>query len=99
MVALTRRGVALLAIAACAATALAAEGPAESPEVGFEVADQPQPPEPVPGRKGVSPGTLAGAAVGAALLAAIVLFGIKVLGAKLVQTDEEVGLAVVYLFG
>ncbi|CDJ51846.1 hypothetical protein, conserved [Eimeria brunetti] len=91
MVSLTRRGVALLAIAACASTALAAEGPAEAaPEVVAEVIDQPAPADVTTTKKGISPVAMGGAAVGAALLMAIGFFGLQVLGAKIVQTESGV---------
>ncbi|CDJ57285.1 hypothetical protein, conserved [Eimeria maxima] len=92
MVVLSRRGVALLAIAACATTALAAEGPYESsPEVAAEVMEQPSVGESIFSKRGVSGPVIAGtAAVGTALMAAILLFGIKVLGAKLVQTESKI---------
>ncbi|CDI82715.1 hypothetical protein, conserved [Eimeria praecox] len=89
MVAISRRGLALLAIAACATTALAAEGPAEpSPDVATDVVEMPQPVEPVLGKKGPSPAILGGAAAGAALLLALALFGVKALGSKIIQAES-----------
>ncbi|CDJ35983.1 uncharacterized protein EMH_0004010 [Eimeria mitis] len=91
MVSLTRRSVALLAIAACATTALAAEGPADpAPEVVAEVTDQPASPELPQLRKPINPMVAGGAAAGAVLLMAIGFFGLQALGAKMVQADSGV---------
>ncbi|CDJ51843.1 hypothetical protein, conserved [Eimeria brunetti] len=91
MVALTRRTVALLAIAACATSALAAEGPAEeNVQVVSEVADGQAPAEaPVAVKRSPSPALMAGAGIGLALSVAVALFGLRVLSAKMVQTEAK----------
>ncbi|CDJ35985.1 uncharacterized protein EMH_0004040 [Eimeria mitis] len=90
MVALTRRSVALLAIAASATAALAAEGPAEeNVQLVAESPDGQQPAQTTPLQTRISPAAAGGAAVGVALLLAVVYFGFQVLGAKIVQTDAN----------
>lgn len=91
MVALARRSLAFLVIAACAASALAAEeaGGSES-LIAIGLEKSPRPEGSRPARLGVKP-ILGGAAFGAALLAAIVYFGLKVLGTKIVEVNAEVG--------
>lgn len=90
MVALARRGLAFLVIAACAASALAAEeaGGSES-FIAIGLEKSPRPEGSHPARLGVKP-ILGGAAIGTALLAAIVYFGLKVLGTKIVEVDAKV---------
>lgn len=92
MVGITRRSVALLAIAACATTAFAAEGPLdENVQVSSEVAEGNQTQGISMGKSRMSPTLLAGAAAGTtALMVLVGLFGLRVLGAKIVEAEAQV---------
>ncbi|CDJ57287.1 hypothetical protein, conserved [Eimeria maxima] len=91
MVGITRRSVALLAIAACATTAFAAEGPLdENVQVSSEVAEGNQTQGISMGKSRMSPTLLAGAAAGTtALMVLVGLFGLRVLGAKIVEAEAQ----------
>lgn len=93
MVAIACHSLALLTIAACAVTALGAdEVEGGNQNVAAQVSETNEGQAVIPGRKGVNP-VLAGAAVGSTLFLALLLFGLKVLGKKVVQTDSKVGSA------
>nr|AET50768.1 hypothetical protein [Eimeria tenella] len=89
MVAIACHSLALLTIAACAVTALGAdEVEGGNQNVAAQVSETNEGQAVIPGRKGVNP-VLAGAAVGSTLFLALLLFGLKVLGKKVVQTDSK----------
>lgn len=93
MVAIACHSLALLTIAACAVTALGADEVKDGNQnVAAQVSETNEGQAAIPGRKGVNP-VLAGAAVGSTLFLALLLFGMKVLGRMVVQTDSKVGSA------